>query len=219
MQPFPVDYEPDLFKPCLSIRSRREQNSRETVNARHVEQWLSDGPTFRGGMSLDTHGLSSRLYREDIDRHPQWKNDIRTESKLTDLVTDSLAKIQKLEGRIRTLSSGQEMDTAVKELKELYGLYNALVESHKVQLTDSFGKNPYFEKFDVSSDSRNVARELRSVVYEDIDDRGVAESKKLLERSFESRWSLPKVHAGPNHVEAFELLRPSINQMNKVYNF
>jgi hypothetical protein len=115
MQPFPVEYEPDLFKPCLSIRSRREQNTRETVNARHVEQWLSDGPSFRGGMSLDTHSLSSRLYREDMDRHPQFagKADIRTGSELTERITKSLASIQTLEARIRTLNAGQEMDTAV----------------------------------------------------------------------------------------------------------
>lgn len=223
MQPFPVEYEPDLFKPCLSIRSRREQNSRETVNARHVEQWLSDGPTFRGGMSLDTHGLSSRLYREDLDRNAQFSGnaEIRNGSDTTARVTKALANIQLLEAHIRTLTAGPNMDAAVKDLKEQYGLYKALVEAQKTELIDSFGKNPYFDKFSPANDSRNVARELRSVVYEDLGDRGVAESKKLLERSFESRWSTQKVQAqaGPNPVEAFELLRPSINQMNKTYNF
>jgi len=223
MQPFPVEYEPDLFKPCLSIRSRREQNSRETVNARHVEQWLSDGPTFRGGMSLDTHGLSSRLYREDLDRHPQFAGnaELRNGSELTSRVTTALANIQMLEAHIRTLVAGPDMDAAVKDLKEQYGLYKALVEAQKTELIDSLGKNPYFDKFSPANDSRNVARELRSVVYEDLADRGVAESKKLLERSFESRWSTQNVNAqaGPNPVEAFELLRPSINQMNKTYNF
>lgn len=223
MQPFPVEYEPDLFKPCLSIRSRREQNTRETVNARHVEQWLSDGPTFRGGMSLDTHGLSSRLYREDLDRNAQFSGnaEIRNDSELTGRVTKALANIQLLEAHIRTLSAGASMDAAVKDLKDQYGLYKALVEAQKTELIDSFGQNPYFDKFSPANDSRNVARELRSVVYEDLSDRGVAESKKLLERSFESRWSTQKAQAqaGPNPVEAFELLRPSINQMNKTYNF
>jgi hypothetical protein len=218
MQPFPVQYEPDPFKPCLSIRSRREQNTRETVNARHVEQWLSDGPSFRGGSSLDTHGLSSRLYRENIDTHPQFSTDLRTGSELTEKVTLTLAKIQKIEAYIRTLSAGPTMDAAVKSLKEEYGLYKAIVEAQKGELIDSFGKNPYFDKFSAANDSRNMARELRSVVYEDVADRGVSESKKLLERSFESRFT-EKVGAGPNPVEAFELLRPSINKMNKVYNF
>jgi len=219
MQPFPVEYEPDPFKPCLSIRSRREQNTRETVNARHVEQWLSDGPSFRGGMSLDTHGLSSRLYRENLDRHPQYlgNDEIRVSSDLTERVTLSLAKIQHIEAYIRTLNPGPTMDSAVKNLKEEYGLYKAIVEAQKVELIDSFGQNPYFDKFSPANDSRNIARELRSVVYEDLADRGIAESKKLLERSFESRFT-EKVGAGPNPVEAFELLRPSINKMNKVYN-
>ena len=163
MQPFPVEYEPDPFKPCLSIRSRREQNTRETVNARHVEQWLSDGPSFRGGMSLDTHGLSSRLYREDIDRHPQYvgNDQLRGSSDLTERVTLTLAKIQHIEAYIRTLGAGPEMDAAVKNLKEEYGLYKAIVEAQKVELIDSFGKNPYFDKFSPANDSRNMARELR----------------------------------------------------------
>jgi hypothetical protein len=219
MQPFPVQYEPDPFKPCLSIRSRREQNTRETVNARHVEQWLSDGPTFRGGMSLDTHGLSSRLYREDMDTHPKFvgTSELQSTSELTEKMTFSLAKIQLMESRIRSLSAGPTMDAAVKELKEQYELHKAIVAALKADTGDSFTQNPYFVKYSVANDSRNVARELRSVVYEDINDRGVAESSKLLNRSFDTRWTAPQI--GMNPVEAFELLRPSITQMNKTYNF
>lgn len=218
MQPFPVEYEPDLFKPCISIRSRREQNTRETVNARHVEQWLSDGPTYRGGMSLDNHGLSSRLNRESLDRHPQFKGmaELESTSDLSYKVTQCLATIQTMESRIRGLDVGS-MDAAVKELKEQYALYNALVEAQKAGMNDSFTQNPYFDKFSVADDSRNVARELRSVVYEDNDDRGVAESKKLLGRAFENRWTPSQ--PGLNPVEAFELLRPSITRMNVTYNF
>jgi len=220
MQPFPVEYEPDLFKPCLSIRSRREQNTRETVNARHVEQWLSDGPTFRGALSLDTHGLSSRLNRESLDRHPQFSGKAETlkTSELTEMVTLSLAKIQKMESQIRELPPGPTMDSAVEALKEEYALYKAIVEAQKTELIDSFTQNPYFDKFDVANNSRNVSRELRSVVYENIDDRGVEESKKLLGRTFQNRW-VPEQRASLHPVEAFELLRPSITQMNKTYNF
>ena len=223
MQPFPVEYEPDLFKPCLTIRSRREQNTRETVNARHVEQWLSDGPTFRGGMSLDNLGLSSRLYREDLDTHPKFagNSELRSTSELTERMTFSLAKIQMMEARIRTLAAGPTMDAAVKDLKEEYELQKAIVNALKADTGDSFTQNPYFQKYSVANDSRNVARELRSVVYEDVNDRGVAESNKLLSRSFDTRWSVaPAPHqTGLHPVEAFELLRPSITQMNKTYNF
>lgn len=221
MQPFPVAYEPDLFKPCLSIRSRREQNTRETVNARHVEQWLSDGPTFRGGQSLDTLGLSSRLHRESLDRHPQFAgmSELESSSDLTAKLTFSLAKIQKMESTIRELPAGPEMDSAVKALKEEYALFRAVVDAQKVDLIDSFTRNPYFDKFDVTNNSRNMARELRSVVYEDVGDRGIEESKKLLGRAFENRWIPQRKEIGVNPVEAFELLRPSITQMNKTYNF
>lgn len=221
MQPFPVAYEPDLFKPCLSIRSRREQNTRETVNARHVEQWLSDGPTFRGAQSLDTLSLSSRLNRESLDRHPQFvgNSELESTSDLTAKLTFSRAKIQKMESTIRELPAGPEMDAAVKALKEEYALFRAVVDAQKVDLIDSFTRNPYFDKFDVTNNSRNMARELRSVVYEDIGDRGIEESKKLLGRAFESRWIPQGKEIGVNPVEAFELLRPSITQMNKTYNF
>lgn len=221
MQPFPVHYEPDLFKPCISIRSRREQNTRETVNARHVEQWLSDGPTFRGGQSTDTLGLSSRLYRESLDRNAQFSgmSELESTSELTRKLTLSRAKIQLMESGIRELSAGPEMDSAVNALKEEYGLFKAIVEAQKVDLIDSFSQNPYFDKFNVANNSRNMARELRSVVYEDIDDRGVNESKKLLGRAFETRWVPQAKEVGLNPVEAFELLRPSITQMSKTYNF
>jgi hypothetical protein len=124
-----------------------------------------------------------------------------------------------MESSIRELPAGPEMDTAVKALKEEYALFRAVVDAQKVDLIDSFTRNPYFDKFDVTNNSRNMARELRSVVYEDVGDRGIEESKKLLGRAFESRWIPQQKEIGVNPVEAFELLRPSITQMNKTYNF
>jgi hypothetical protein len=49
---------------------------------------------------------------------------------------------------------------------------------------DPLGGNPYFGKFDPTSDPRNVARELRGAVYETPADRGLSESKRMLERQF-----------------------------------
>ena len=46
----------------------------------------------------------------------------------------------------------------------------------------------YFDKYDTSSDSRNMTRELRSSVYEDKNTGYTKESNKLLERNFDSRW-------------------------------
>ncbi len=47
--------------------------------------------------------------------------------------------------------------------------------------------NPYFQKYDVASDPRNVARELRGAVFESPEDRGLAESNRILERQFTSQ--------------------------------
>ena len=47
--------------------------------------------------------------------------------------------------------------------------------------------NPYFQKFDVTQDPRNVARELRGSVFEEKADRGLKENKSLMEREFKHR--------------------------------
>ena len=223
MQRIPVDYEPDGFRPCISIRSRREQNARETTNARHVEQWLTDAPFQKGsGMTLDSQGFSSRLNRESLDRHPQYQGtaELASNSELMTQVTESIAIIQQLESRIRGMKGGPQMDAAIQQLQQQYALRDARIQAQKSGLADSMTQNPYFDKYDVASDSRNVARELRSVVYEDVGDRGMDESKKLLGRAFENRW-IPGGYAketGLNRLEAFELLRPSVNRMTTMYN-
>lgn len=48
--------------------------------------------------------------------------------------------------------------------------------------------NPYFQKYDVTQDPRNVARELRGAVYETPGDRGLMESKRMLERQFTAQY-------------------------------
>ena len=54
-----------------------------------------------------------------------------------------------------------------------------------------FTQNPYFDKYGVANDPLNACRELRATVYEDRTDRGLQESKKLLERRFAgtTRWA------------------------------
>jgi hypothetical protein len=79
--------------------------------------------------------------------------------------------------------------------------------------------NPYFDKYDVASDPRNVARELQGAVYEDREDRGLAESKRLLQRSFDSRWTTKEQTERDiqERVEAGFTLLPALNDMTKVY--
>jgi hypothetical protein len=81
------------------------------------------------------------------------------------------------------------------------------------------GSNPYFDKFDVQTDPLNVARELRATVYEDKVDRGLLESKRLLNRTYTTRW-LPEDNAAKNNLDtlkAYETLMPKFNNMEKTY--
>ncbi len=53
---------------------------------------------------------------------------------------------------------------------------------------DPLGANPYFQKYDVTNDPRNVARELRGAVFETVTDRGIKESQRMLERQFTAQY-------------------------------
>jgi len=79
--------------------------------------------------------------------------------------------------------------------------------------------NAYFDKYDVASDPRNVARELKGAVYESMEDRGIQESRRLLERTFQSRYAerdqIEK--AVQDRLSAGMNLLPVVNDMMKVY--
>ena len=79
--------------------------------------------------------------------------------------------------------------------------------------------NAYFEKYDVATDPRNVARELKGAVYETQEDRGLAESRRLLERTFQSRFvergEIDK--AIQERLEAGSNLLPAVNDMKRIY--
>jgi hypothetical protein len=85
--------------------------------------------------------------------------------------------------------------------------------------TDQLGQNPYFDKFDVVTDPFNVARELRATVYEDKVDRGLLESKRLLTRTYTTRYE-PADFAEKqnfNTLQAYEQMRPRMNDMKQTY--
>jgi hypothetical protein len=134
-------------------------------------------------------------------------------------IKTSLEKIQKL-----TEQLGQAKEQATKEsikkslaiAKESYTLY---LQQQRIEQTDAISQNPYFNKYDVASDSRNIIRELRGVVSEDIVDRGLRQSQKLLTREFESRWMSPQFaeQSGMNQLTVLELVRPAMNNMGKNY--
>lgn len=85
--------------------------------------------------------------------------------------------------------------------------------------TGQLGQNPYFDKFDVSTDPYNVSRELRATVYEDKVDRGLLESKRLLNRTYTTRY-LPDNYAQRQNLDtlnAYDSLKPKFNNMRETY--
>ena len=50
------------------------------------------------------------------------------------------------------------------------------------------GMNPYFDKYDTAYDSRNMIRELQSVVYEDKGFEYLPQSRAIVTRGVEHRW-------------------------------
>ena len=169
MEVFPIQRNmPGFPPPCMTLRSRREVNTRDHVNSLHVEQWQTDGPFLQ----LDRPDVSGQAYFMDT-------NPINT----------------------RTLDRNY-----IQNQPYIPGNGSS----------DQLGQNPYFNKFDVAGDSRNVVRELRSVVSEDIVDRGLRESQKFLQRELESRW-LPPQYAEQKGIDVLSMMRPSLNDMKKQY--
>ena len=87
---------------------------------------------------------------------------------------------------------------------------------------DSFTKNPYFEGYAPEYDPRNAVRELRSAIYEDRHDKGVFESKRLLERSFTTQWVSPTYVQDNNlttlnSLEAYEQLKPQQDDISRSF--
>ena len=78
-------------------------------------------------------------------------------------------------------------------------------------------ENPYFDRYDPTRDPRNMVREVRSVVYEDKEaDRGIQESKRLMERGLTSRW-MPEGSDMNAPMLAYEIMRPKIDSIEVDY--
>jgi hypothetical protein len=84
---------------------------------------------------------------------------------------------------------------------------------------DGFVQNPYFNTYAPAFDPRNAIREVRATVFEDVADRGVEESKKILRRGFENVWVPPEAIETKNltSLRAYEDLRPRFDDPAKDY--
>ena len=170
-------------KPQFVPRSRREESTRDTINARNIELYQS-GPQiqqsfFRPEMSGSAGtgagtALSPRRDTSFFDQAP--------------LATRVIPPIS---------IPAPTFDPAGPKMEG----------------------NPYFDQHAASYDPRNVARELRGAVKEDKSDRGVAESQRLVSRGFSGRY-VPEGYSEVeqlNSLQAFELLRPKIDDSMKSY--
>lgn len=231
MYPTPLKYEPTNLTPCFILRSRREVNTMDSTNSRMVNHWQTDAPQIqisRRDVSgaifyMDMNATPSRLYREDLRQSQPFvipsgeSEQVRKTVAINDKINQSLSTIQGLD----YLMGGKSETSTIKGMREKENdKYQLLLAEQKYIQTNSLSDNPYFNKYDVASDSRNIVRELRAAVSEDVVDRGIRESQRLLQREMESRWT-PQGYAaekGIDSLSAFELMRPKMNNMVKKYN-
>lgn len=83
----------------------------------------------------------------------------------------------------------------------------------------ALGNNPYFQKYDVTNDPRNVSRELRGAVFESTTDRGLNESAKMLTRQFTAAYVPPD--RSQNNTETMLVARnhlmPEMDDYTRLY--
>lgn len=83
----------------------------------------------------------------------------------------------------------------------------------------SLGHNPYFQKFDVTRDPRNVARELTAAVYEYNAPRGQEASQKLLDRQIQ-HLNVPEALVKATYEKAIDVyagIRPKLNNQKATF--
>ncbi len=230
MNYIPIPFEVTNLKPNLSIRNRKEINVYDTTNSRLVEHWQTDSPSLTNARRdieqterwQDMNPTPSRLYRENLNQSQPFvvptpnSTEVRKTEQLNQKITNTLLQIQELGYRIQVAKSVDQKKQLNQELLIKQQLYQVLLQQQKQEGIDSLAQNPYFNKFDVAGDSRNVVRELRSVVSEDIVDRGLRESQKFLQRELESRW-LPPNYAEQKGIDVLSMLRPSQDDMKRTY--
>lgn len=227
MYPTRLAYEPTNLTPCFVLRSRRETNTMDSANSRLTNHWQTDDAEVKikktddSGYKryMDMNPTPSRLYREDLKQAqpfviPSSKSEqVKMTTELNTKIRNTLSTIEGIDNS----GTGKNLQVVRNEQMDLYKL---LLEQQKYITTDSLSQNPYFAKYDVASDSRNIVRELRAAVSEDITDRGIRESHKLLQRELDSRW-IPEGYAaekGIDSLAAFELMRPKMNNMDRRYH-
>ncbi len=168
MEHIPIASGPPLVMPEFSLRSRREQPTRDLFNARQYEHWNTDMP----GPSQNFPDLARQAPQYDM-------NPINTRT-----VERDYRQAQPF------VPGGGEL-----------------------------GKNPFFSKFDVTQDPRNVARELQGAVYEYNPPRGQETSQRLLDRQVQ-QLNVPEALVKATYEKAIDVyggMRPKLNNMKAIF--
>lgn len=226
-------FMPDLPPPCFSLRSRREIAAPDQQNSRLVEHWQTDSPALMntrrdvGGTSryMDMNPTPSRLSREDMRQSQPFmvgRENIDEQKMVKELdtqIAQTLKEVQAIGSKIASTTNPSFTQSLKSQLDVKQQLYKVLLEKKQLLAVDAIGRNPYFEKYDVAGDPRNIIRELRTAVVEDVEDRGMVESQRMLKRSMESRW-MPTNFADTAQIDsltAYELMKPRMNEQEKTY--
>jgi TPR repeat protein len=222
--------------PQMSLRSRREVSALDQINSLHVEQWQTDGPQLQN----DRPAISN----DEIKERTKWLNkslaetlgaangkNAAAQSAMAyryslglggvdqDIKMAQFWKEKATEGGFAVHRRGAYTFMDMNPINTRTTDRNYLQNQQYVADANQLGQNPYFERFDVVTDPFNVARELRATVYEDKVDRGLLESKRLLNRIYTTRYKAPD-YAEKNSLDtlnSYEDLRPRLNTMEKTY--
>jgi hypothetical protein len=205
-EPFLYAGRPHLPPPQLQLRMRKEVSTKDAMNARLFEQWQTDAPY----LEMDRADLSGAKILNDM----QPINARAGFAGYTASFNAPLIKTTTDLSGAKELLDFRAINTRTEKTENYYQ------SQPFVPMGDQLSQNPYFDRYDPSFDPRNAVRELRSVVFEDkAGERGLAETRRMVERTFTSRW-LPEGYVEKtqmNSLLSYELLRPTLNNMNQVY--
>jgi len=192
------------------LRTRIEGNTKDWINRKEFEHWQTDVPDFTYNFPKLVYA-KGRMYENVNDRKVGYARISDEENKkLSEQYGTSGASYRDPEFDRRPTNAreniSQSIDIATGYKQPNYKITNIPYEdmasiNTRTDARDyrqaqpfvaggpDLGYNPYFDRYDPVSDSKNAVRELRSAVYEDKGaSRGVNESRSMLRRQFENRW-------------------------------
>jgi len=207
--------------PQFIPRSRREESTRDIVNARNIEIRQSGPQVQQAFFRPEPTALSGTRLKAQKSVMPTQDRSIqydeydskRSFAEIPDFPEERPVNSSAMMGP-RNTSFFDQAGIATRNQAPI-SIPAPMYEPNAPKLEG----NPFFEQYAASFDPRNVARELNSSVKEDKMDRGVIESSRILSRGFSSRY-VPEGFAEKNqfdNLQAFELLRPKIDDYSKIY--